>query len=105
LQELGKINKKNVIEQIQLIIIISGTDEPVDRRTFSQIVESNWTQAPTFPFPLILARYLYFITATAETQLHTNEKSQIELKFSELSHLGVDIHLLLTSKVQFLPCE
>jgi hypothetical protein len=45
-----KINKthfrsqKKVIEQIQLIIIISGIDEPVDSRTFSQIVESNWKQ-------------------------------------------------------------
>jgi hypothetical protein len=39
-------HKKNVIEQIQLIIIISEMDEPVDGRTFSQIVESNWTQPP-----------------------------------------------------------
>jgi hypothetical protein len=29
-------------------MIISGMDEPVDRRTFSQIVESNWTQPPSF---------------------------------------------------------
>jgi hypothetical protein len=51
LQGLGKKNlldHKNVIEQIQLIIIISGMDKPVDRCTFSQIVESNWKQPPSF---------------------------------------------------------
>jgi hypothetical protein len=41
-------SQKYVIEPIQLIITISGMDEPVDRRTFSQIVESNWTQPPSF---------------------------------------------------------
>jgi hypothetical protein len=39
---------KNLIEQIQLIIIICGMDEPVDHRTFFQILESNWTQPFSF---------------------------------------------------------
>jgi hypothetical protein len=41
-------SQKYVIEQIQLIIIISRMDEPVDCRTFAQILESNWTQPSSF---------------------------------------------------------
>jgi hypothetical protein len=31
-------------------------NEPVDFRTFSQIVEWNWTQPPSFPFPHLFSR-------------------------------------------------
>jgi hypothetical protein len=66
-----KVNKKIldyktiVIEQIQLIII-SGTDEPIDRRTISQILESNWTQPPSCSNSLIIEILRYVLYSAAD---------------------------------------
>jgi hypothetical protein len=59
-------SEENVIEQIQLIMIISGMDEPVDCLTFSQIVESNWTQPPSFFNYLIIEVLCYVLYSAAD---------------------------------------
>jgi hypothetical protein len=81
-------------------------DEPVDRFTFFSNRGIKLDTATLISFStLIFARYLHFITATAEnpSSHKKKKKSQMELKFSECYHLGVNIHLLLTSIIQFIP--
>jgi hypothetical protein len=41
-------------------------DEPVDRRTFSQIVESNWAQPPSFFNQLIIEVLRYVLYSAAD---------------------------------------
>jgi hypothetical protein len=65
------------------LIVISGTGERIFHCTSSKILESNWTQPPSFPGPRWFSHDTCVLPQwPPKTQLRTNMTSQMELRFA-----------------------